>query len=70
MSVVGRAWTGVVGPEAMLDSLRSLIENEAAAGAKQLAAEAAALFPDDPAIQQTHHFFRPRNVVPRRSRVL
>ena len=59
-----RAWVDVAGPEALLESIRSLIENEDVAGARQLAAEAAALFPDDPAIQQTHHFFRPRRVAP------
>jgi hypothetical protein len=52
------------GPEVLLESIRSLIENEDVAGARQLAAEAVALFPGDPAIQQMHRFFRPRRVVP------
>jgi hypothetical protein len=42
-----------------MDSVRSLIEQENLAGAKALAAEAAALFPDDPTVQQMHRFFRP-----------
>ena len=59
-----RAWTDVADPEVLLDSIRFLIESEDLAGAKQRAAEAAALFPDDPAIQQANRFFRPRRVAP------
>jgi Flp pilus assembly protein TadD len=51
-----RAWVDEAGPEVLLESIRSLIENEDVAGARQLAAEAVALFPDDPAIQQMHRF--------------
>jgi hypothetical protein len=46
----------------MLNSVRSLIEQENVAGAKELAAEVAALFPDYPPAQQMHRFFRPRKV--------
>jgi hypothetical protein len=49
-------------PESWMDSVRSLIEKEDLAGAKALAAEAAALFPDDPTVQQMHRFFRPYRV--------
>lgn len=59
-----RAWADVAGPEVLLESIRSLIEKEDVAGARQLAAEAIALFPDDPAVQQAHRFFRPRRVAP------
>lgn len=58
-----RVWTGVVGPEALLASIRSLIENEDLAGARQLAAEAAAMFPACPPVQQMHRFLRPGRVV-------
>jgi len=58
-----------VDPEVLLESIRSLIENEDAAGAKRLAAEAAAMFPDYPPIQQMHHFFRPRKVAQSTARV-
>jgi hypothetical protein len=53
----------VVGPEALLASIRSLIENEDLAGARQLAAEAAAMFPGDPPVQQMYRFLRPARVV-------
>jgi hypothetical protein len=49
-------------PESWMDSVRSLIEQENLAGAKALAAEAAALFPDDSTVQQMHRFFRPYKV--------
>lgn len=64
-----KAWTQGTDPETMLDAIRSLIENENVAGARQLAAEAAAQFPDDPQIQRMHHFFRPRRVVPSSARI-
>ena len=47
-----------------MEAIRSLIEKEDLAGAKALAAEAAALFPDDPTVQQMHRFFRPRKAYP------
>jgi len=45
-----------------MESIRSLIEQENTAGARKLAAEAVAMFPDDPQLQQVHHFFRPYKV--------
>jgi hypothetical protein len=57
-----RAWPAAADPESWMDAIRSLIEQEDLAGAKQLAAEAVALFPDDPSIQKMHHFFRPYKV--------
>jgi hypothetical protein len=59
---VERARPVAADPESMLDSVRSLIEQENVAGAKELAAEVAALFPDYPPAQQMHHFFRPYKV--------
>jgi hypothetical protein len=46
-------------PESWMDAIRSLVGEQDLEGAKQLAAEAVALFPDHPEIRQAHHVFRP-----------
>jgi hypothetical protein len=48
--------------ESWMEAIRSRVSQQDLEGAKQIAAEAAALFPDDPEIQKTHHVFRPYKV--------
>jgi len=64
-----KAWTQATDPETLLESIRSLIENEDVARARQLAAEAVAIFPHDPQLQQMHHFFRPYRVMRSSARI-
>jgi hypothetical protein len=59
-----KAWTQATAPETLMEAIRSLLEQENTAGARKLAAEAVAIFPDDPQLQQAHHFFRPYKVTP------
>jgi len=47
------------GPEAWMEAIRTLVGKQDLKGAKQIADEAAALFPDHPEIQKAHHVFRP-----------
>ena len=49
-------------PEVWMDAIRSRVSEQDLEGAKQIAAEAAALFPDHPEIQKTNHVFRPYKV--------
>jgi len=58
-----RAWADVVDPESLQASILSLIEREDVAGARQLAAEAVALFPGHSALEQMQRFLRPGRVV-------
>jgi hypothetical protein len=57
-----RAWADAVDPESLQASILSRIENEDVAGARQLAAEAVALFPGHPVLEKTHRFLRPGRV--------
>ncbi|HEX3527500.1 MAG TPA: hypothetical protein VH988_10555 [Thermoanaerobaculia bacterium] len=50
-------------PQSLQASILSLIEREDVAGARQLAAEAVALFPGHSTLEQMHHFLRPGRVV-------
>jgi len=52
-----------VDPETLQASIRSLLDSEDLAGARQLAAEAVALFPGDQVLEQMRHFLRPGRVV-------
>jgi hypothetical protein len=52
-----------------MEAIRSLLEQENTAGARKLAAEAAAMFPDDPQLKQAHHVFRPYKVTPSSARI-
>jgi hypothetical protein len=49
-------------PEPWMDAIRSRVGEQDLAGAKKLADEAAALFPDHPEIQKARHAFRPYKV--------
>jgi len=57
-----RAQPAAADPESWMEAIRSLVGQQDLEGAKQLAAEAAALFPDHPEIQKAHHVFRPYRV--------
>jgi hypothetical protein len=46
-------------PESWMEAIRERVGQQDLKGAKQIADEAAALFPDHPEIQKAHHVFRP-----------
>lgn len=57
-----RAHAAAADPELWMEAIRSEVGQQDLERARQLAAEAAALFPDHPEIQKAHHVFRPYKV--------